>query len=136
MSGAADDGIVVPGDEKDGTGVLRNGFQDVSERLTDRHGPFGFEVQDGDDGIVGPVVIEGHGSACTIGHGEIAPGEVGEAGAHQVAWQVPEVDLQRDVAAEVIRIACEDEAGGIGGMVLGEAGEVLGAEGVTDEQNF
>ncbi len=82
VSSAADNGVVVPRDEKNGTGVLRNGLQDVAERLTDRHRPFGCEIQDGDDGIVRPIVIEGHGSACTIRHGEIAPGEISEAGAH------------------------------------------------------
>ena len=82
VSGAADNGVVVPRDEKDGTGVLRNGFQDVAKGLPDRDRPLGCEIKDGDDGVVGPVVVEGHGPACTIGHGEIAAGEISEAGAH------------------------------------------------------
>ena len=93
VSGAADNGVVVPGDEENGTGVLRDGFQDVAEGFSDRYCAFGCEVQDRDDGVVGPVVIEGIGSACTIGHGEIAAREIGESGANEVAWQVPEVGL-------------------------------------------
>lgn len=69
---AADDRIVVTRNEEYGASVLRNRIQDVAEGLTDRDCTLGCEVQDGDDGIVGAVVVECVRATCAVGHGEVA----------------------------------------------------------------